>query len=88
MFDIKDYYQSITENLLNSAIEFATNYTYVSNNDREIIYHARKSLLFNNNETWVKKSGHTFDVTMGAYDGAEVCKLVGTYFPHIISQSY
>ena len=39
--------------------------------------HASKSLLFNNNSTWIKKNGSLFDVTMGSYDGAEVCELVG-----------
>ena len=27
----------------------------------------------------VKKSGDMFDVTMGSYDGAEVCQLVGLF---------
>ena len=41
---------------------------------------SRKTLLFNNNELWVKKTGEeNFDVPMGCYDGAEVCELVGTY---------
>ena len=40
--------------------------------------HARKSLLFNEEGTWMKKDG-LFDVTMGAYDGAEVRELVGTF---------
>ena len=39
---------------------------------------ARKTLLFQNGEPWVKKSGtEDFDVPMGCYDGAEVCELVG-----------
>ena len=42
---------------------------------------ARKSLLFENNKTtWVKKGENpTFDVTMGSFDGAETCELVGLY---------
>ena len=44
---------------------------------------ARKSLLFSGNEEWIrsKNDGRTevFDVTMGSYDGAEVCELVGLY---------
>ena len=41
---------------------------------------SRKTLLFNNNEPWIKKSGkENFDVLMGCYDGAEICELVGTY---------
>ena len=42
--------------------------------------HCRKSLLFNNTDTWIKKEGDKdFDVTMGTFDGAEVCELVGLY---------
>ena len=54
----------------------------------EIIYHARKSLLFDEKDTWMKKQSGLFDVTMGAYDGAEVCKLVGTYMLSLISEKY
>ena len=42
-----------------------------------IIKHVRKSLLFNKQQIWIKKESGLFDVTMGAYDGAEVCGLVG-----------
>ena len=28
---------------------------------------------------WIKKSNENFDVTMGAYDGAEVAEFVGLY---------
>ena len=40
----------------------------------------KKTLLFNNNEPCVKKTGEeVFEVSMGCDDGAEVCELVGTY---------
>ena len=29
-------------------------------------------VLYNNGETWMKKEGGSFDVTMGAYGGTEV----------------
>ena len=44
-----------------------------SSEDKAIIKHARTSLLFNKQETWIKKESGLFDVMMGAYDGAEVC---------------
>ena len=45
-----------------------------------IVKHARKSLLFHDNNLWVKKEGNPlFEITMGSYDGAEVCELVGPY---------
>ena len=47
--------------------------------DIDVIIHARKSLLFDGSNTWIKKKGGLFDVSMGPYDGAEVCELVGTH---------
>ena len=41
---------------------------------------ARKTLLLNKNEPWVKKSGNKdFTVLMGCFDGVEVFQIVGTY---------
>ena len=51
----------------------------ITRNNVEVIFHARKSVLYNNGEPWVKKEGGGVDVTMGAYDGTEVCKLIGIY---------
>jgi len=31
------------------------------------------------NETWQKKGDTTFDITMGSFDGAESCELVGSF---------
>ena len=42
-----------------------------------VIKHARKSPLFYNDKTWVKNNDQSlFDITMGSYDGAEICDLV------------
>ena len=80
-FDICDFYPSISEDLLDKAIEFAQMHTYLSSKKICVIKHARKSLLFSRGEEWVKKNAtdDLFDVTMGSYDGAEVCELVGLY---------
>ena len=77
-FDICEFYPSISENLLCKALAFASKITSISAEEKEIILHARKSLLFDSNNDWVKKTG-LFDVTMGCLDGAEICELVGTY---------
>ena len=80
MFDIKDFYPSITQDLLNKALNFASEYIYISKCDIDVINHARKSLLFDGFNTWIKKRGGSFDVLMGAYDASdELCELVGTY---------
>ena len=70
------------------AIDFARLHVEVNTKDLKIILHARKSLLFNAEHTWIKKEGGLFDVTMGAYDGAEVCELVGTFLLSLIRSKY
>ena len=77
-FDIADFYPSISEPLLDKAINFAKQFTDISDDAMKAINHARKCFLVSNKEVWVKKnSNNLFDVTMGSYDGAEICELVG-----------
>ena len=87
IFDIKDFYPSIQE-LLNKRLRFAQEYIDITSKDTESIYHARKLLPFDEKDTWRKKQSGLFDVTMGAYDGLEVCELVGTYMLSLISEKY
>ena len=79
-FDIAEFYPSITKELLMKAINFAreANVT-ITQDDINLIIHTKESLLFNGNSVWKKKGTRNFDVTMGSYDGAEVCELVGLY---------
>ena len=78
--DIKDFYPSITPDILDNAISFAKQHVHINDESIQTIKHCRKSLLFNGNTPWVKKStAESFDVTMGSYDGAEVCELVGLF---------
>ena len=88
MFDVKDFYPSINEELLHNALQFAYNFIRINEKEKEIILHSRKSLLFNNKEAWAKKGNSLFDVTMGAYDGAEVCELVGCFLLSQITERY
>ena len=86
-FDIKIFYPSIKQDMLNKALSFASEYIYILKCDIDVINHARKSLLFDGFHTWIKKQGGLFDVSMGA-DGAEVCELVGTYMLNLLSKKY
>ena len=88
MFDIKDFYPSISESLLKEALNFAKTKVAISKSDEGTILHARKSLLFDGDQVWLKKKGGLFDVTMGAFDGAEICELVGTYLLNMIGEKY
>lgn len=78
-FDVCEFYPSITENLLSKALDFALTYRQITNQERETI-HAKRSVLFSDDCPWEKKSANNqFDVTMGSFDGAETCELVGCY---------
>ena len=84
--DIVEFYPSISENILGTAINFAKQYTDIFYEMLRIIKHCRKSLLYNNHEPWKKKGTDScFDVTMGRYDGAEVCELVGIYLSSLLA---
>ena len=48
--------------------------------------HSGKAHLFNKNDVWVNKDNPDFDVTMGSYDGAEVCELLGVYILDILKK--
>ena len=80
-----DFYPSISEKLLTDAIEYANKFVKIDKQSIEIIIHCRESLLFCEGEAWSKKSYDRFDVTMGSFDGAEVCELVGLYLLHHLS---
>ncbi len=68
-----DFYQSMSENLLDQALSWASNLAIITKDEISIIKHARKSLLFNDGKPWTKKDSNSlFDVTMGSYDGAEI----------------
>ena len=44
-----------------------------------VIQLACKSFLFSKDGLWVKKDYSLFNVTMGSYDVAEICEIVGLY---------
>ena len=78
-FDIVEFYPSISQDLLNKALDFASAYDNITNDERNIIIHAKNSILIHKQQAWQKKGDTTFDVTMGSYDGAETCELVGSF---------
>ena len=57
-FDVINFYPSISEKLLDEAITFAKQFVKISNDNRRIIYHCRKSLLFSKDSTWIKRTAH------------------------------
>ena len=55
-FDIKEFYPSITEEILEKAISFAKSLMDIDDHKIRTIKHCRKSLLFHNNVAWKKKT--------------------------------
>ena len=86
VFDIINFYPSITKQLLSEALDFAAYFTTITESERNIIFQAENSTLINDEETWCncKKTESLFDVTMGSFDGAETCELVGLFLLHEI----
>ena len=75
---------SISKELFINAVNFAKSIATIDNKIIKTIFHVCKSLLLNKNEVWVKKDNPNFDVTMGSFDGAEVCELVGLYLQDVL----
>ena len=75
--------------LIDSLI-FARRYTEISNEEEEIIIHAKDALLFHKNTAWVKnsKEAENFDVTMGSYDGPENAEIVGLFILNKLSSKF
>ena len=87
-FDIVDFYPSITKELLTKSMNYAKSLTTIEEEVKATIFHARKSLLFDKTNVWVKKDNTDFDVTMGSYDGADVCELVGLYLLNLLTNKF
>ena len=54
-YDIEEFYPSISEDLLEKAINYAEAFVDISSDEEETIVQCRKSLLFNNSDIWIKK---------------------------------
>ena len=45
-FDIAEFYPSVSESILQTAIRFAKDHIKIKDEEKGIIYHCRKSFLF------------------------------------------
>ena len=79
VLDVVEYYPSITEELLREALDWAGSVVTMTEDVKDIIISAKKSLLYYGSTAYKKKSGSGFDVTMGSYDGAESADIVGLF---------
>ena len=46
------------------------------------------NISFNGGKPWVKKDDGSFNITMGAYDGAELCELISIYMFFLLEKRY
>ena len=79
VFDIVNYYPSISLELLKKALDWAKGFTDISDEEVEIIMKTKNSLLIMNGENWTKKGEQNFDVAQGSFDSAECSDLVGLF---------
>ena len=58
VFDIESFYPSISSNLFNKTLKFAKEIIPIADRDLKIMMHSPKTLLFHENEPWVKRKGY------------------------------
>ena len=57
----------------------------IARKEVELIFHARKSVLYYHRDPWVTKEGN---FTLEANDRANVCELIGIYMLYLIGKKY
>ena len=55
MFDFKDFYPSISKKIELMPYLFIEAVIKLDDHDKKIIYQSRKSLLFNQEQTWMER---------------------------------
>ena len=79
ILNIKDFHSSINKKLLDYYINFVWQHIQIKGENFNTIQQATKLLLYNKEISWQKKNSSLFDVAMGAYNGAEVCGILGLF---------
>lgn len=73
-------YPNITKKILLNALDFGSKYTSITDQDKEIIIHSCRTILYYDKSFWVKRNNaDQFDIPMGSLHGAEACELVGLF---------
>ena len=60
IFDIENFYPSITPTLLNKALQWAMKYVKLTPQEKKIIHQASQSFLYSEGVPWVKKGEVNF----------------------------
>ena len=78
-YDTEVYNPSISETLLDEAIDFARVFCDITEDIKNMIRTCRKSILYGrDSQPWTKKKSN-FDATMVSLDGAEISELIGLF---------
>ena len=85
VFDICNYYSSITPELMSTVLDWAEQYIKITKEDRNVIMQSKKAFIYSEDTPWVKKGDKNFDVGMGVYDGAETADLIGLFHLDVIT---
>ena len=72
--------------LLKKSLNFAAEFTHISEDDRILFFHTRKSFLVSDNEYWNKKKNEQFDVAMGGFDSVEISDICGLFLLSLLSK--
>ena len=70
IFDITEFYSSISKKLLDDSINFAQQHVQIKREDFNIIQQTRKSLLYKTDIPWQKKNTNLLNAKMESYQGA------------------
>ena len=73
VFKIQEFYPPITEKLLKDALTYAQRCADIKQNELDLIFRTRKSLLYCKDTPWIKKRrNQRICVTMGSNNVADV----------------
>lgn len=95
--DIDNYYNSINQNLLNEALQYAMTNSDLTEDEAKLVNLARKTLIEFEDQLWARKdTNDCFDIMMGSADSAQVTDLIGIFllknladkFPQLIGGLY
>ena len=78
-FGIAEFYPSISENTLETAIRFAEDHVEITDEEKRTIFHCVNPCFSTKMNLGRKKIVSCFDVTMGRYDGGKIYEFIGIY---------
>ena len=70
------------------SLNYAKSIEAIDEKVLKVTMQSRKSFLFDRDNVWFKKENTNFVVTLGSYDGAELCKLTGLYILNVLSNEF